>query len=287
MDCAMNDSSPTTPPADSESPMPETTGKSGKKEEPFLLFLVKMVAIVLIFRSFIFSPFNIPSESMLPRLMNGDYLLAAKWPYGYSKYSLPLNLPLIPDRIFASQPERGDVVIFKAPPLNDMDYIKRVIGLPGDEIQMRGGILHINGTAVKHERIDNFIIPVSANTDCAAPQFQSVNDSAEPVCIYPRFRDTLPGGRSFEVLDLGTTPQDDTAPVIVPEGMLFLMGDNRDNSQDSRFPATPGGGIGLVPQDNLVGKATIVMWSTDGSVEWLKPWTWFTAARWSRIGGTF
>ncbi|MCB2046443.1 MAG: signal peptidase I, partial [Novosphingobium sp.] len=95
------------------------------------------------------------------------------------------------------------------------------------------------------------------------------------------------GGRSFEVLDLGRTPQDDTAAVIVPEGMLFLMGDNRDNSQDSRFPATPGGGIGLVPQDNLVGKATIVMWSTDGSSEWLKPWTWFTAARWSRIGSTF
>ncbi|MGD9470937.1 MAG: signal peptidase I [Novosphingobium sp.] len=283
----MTDSTPSPSPAESESQSASVTKQPEKKEEHFLLFLIKLVAIVLIFRSFIFSPFNIPSESMLPRLMDGDYLLAAKWPYGYSRYSLPLSVPLIPGRIFASQPERGDVVIFKAPPLNDTDYIKRVVGLPGDEIQMVGGVLHLNGVAVKHERIDDLVIPVSANTDCAFPQFQSVNESGDPVCIYPRFRDTLPGGRSFEVLDLGRTPQDDTAAVIVPEGMLFLMGDNRDNSQDSRFPATPGGGIGLVPQDNLVGKATIVMWSTDGSSEWLKPWTWFTAARWSRIGSTF
>lgn len=261
--------------------------KKPEKEESFFVFLLKLVAIVLIFRSFVFSPFNIPSESMLPRLLDGDYLLAAKWPYGYSKYSLPLSAPLIPGRILASQPERGEIVIFKSPPNNDIDYIKRVIGLPGDQVQMIGGVLHLNGKAVPKQRIADFIIPITPNTDCASIGFVDKTKDGTAVCRYPRYRETLPGGRSYEILDFGPTPQDDTPPVVVPEGMMFLMGDNRDNSQDSRFPARPGGGIGLVPQDNLVGRAAIMMWSTDGSVEWLKPWTWFTAARWSRIGGTF
>ena len=279
----MNDNSPDV----SASPEAKPSTKREKKEDSFPVFLLKLVAIVVIFRSFIFSPFNIPSESMLPRLLDGDYLLAAKWPYGYSKYSMPFSLPVIPGRIFASQPERGDVVIFKAPPLNDTDYIKRVIGVPGDTVQMVGGVIHLNGKPVRKDKIADFIVPVSPNTPCASLQFEDRTQDGALVCRYPRYRETLPGGRSYDVLDLGLTPQDDTAPVVVPEGHIFLMGDNRDNSQDSRFPAQPGGGIGLVPQDNLVGKATIVMWSTDGSVEWLKPWTWFTAARWSRIGGTF
>ncbi|MDD3800237.1 MAG: signal peptidase I [Novosphingobium sp.] len=269
------------PGADSGAP-----AKPEKKEEHFLVFLAKLVIIVLVFRSFVFAPFTIPSESMLPRLEDGDYLLASKWSYGYSRYSLPLGVPLIPGRIFASLPERGDVAIFKAPPLNDVDYIKRVIGLPGDTVQMKGGVLYLNGEAVKKERLADFVIPESPNTDCASILFEAVQDG-QAVCRYPRFRETLPNGRSYDVLDFGHTPQDDTDPVVVPEGELFMMGDNRDNSQDSRFPPRPGGGIGLVPQENLVGKATIVMWSTDGSAEWLKPWTWFTAARWSRIGGTF
>ena len=279
----MNDNSPDV----SASPGAEPSPKREKKEDSFPVFLLKLVAIVVIFRSFIFSPFNIPSESMLPRLLDGDYLLAAKWPYGYSKYSMPFSLPVIPGRIFASQPERGDVVIFKAPPLNDTDYIKRVIGVPGDTVQMVAGVIHLNGKPVRKDKIADFIVPVSPNTPCASIRFEDRAGDGTLVCRYPRYRETLPGGRSYEVLDLGLTPQDDTAPVVVPEGHIFLMGDNRDNSQDSRFPAQPGGGIGLVPQDNLVGKATIVMWSTDGSVEWLKPWTWFTAARWNRIGGTF
>lgn len=261
--------------------------KPEKKEENFFVFLLKLVLIVGIFRSFLFSPFNIPSESMLPRLQNGDYLLAAKWPYGFSKYSMPFSLPLIPGRIFASQPERGDVVIFKAPPLNDTDYIKRVIGLPGDQVQMIGGQLHINGTPVPKQRIADFEVRVSPNTRCYLPQFEAKQPDGTAVCRYPRYRETLPGGRSYEVLDLGVTPQDDTAPILVPEGSLFLMGDNRDNSLDSRFPAVPGQGIGIVPQASLVGRATVMMFSTDGSAEWLLPWTWFTAARWDRIGGTF
>lgn len=270
-------------PAASPAPAP----KAAKKDESFFVFLVKLVLIVGIFRSFLFAPFNIPSESMLPRLLDGDYLLAAKWPYGFSRYSLPFSLPLIPGRIFAHQPQRGDVVIFKAPPQNETDYIKRVIGLPGDQVQMIGGVLHLNGQAVPKVRVPDAVIPVSANTRCYASVFETTAPDGTRVCHYPRFRETLPGGRSYEVLDLGTTAQDDTLPIVVPEGSLFLMGDNRDNSMDSRFPAVEGGGIGLVPQENLVGRAAIMMFSTDGSASWFEPWTWFTATRWSRIGGTF
>ncbi|MFA7601767.1 MAG: signal peptidase I [Novosphingobium sp.] len=267
--------------------------KPAKKEENFFVFLAKLVLIVVVFRSFIFAPFNIPSESMLPRLQNGDYLLAAKWPYGFSSYSLPFSLPLIPGRVFAQEPQRGDVVIFKAPPTNSDDYIKRVIGLPGDQIQMIDGQLHINGKAVARERVADFEIAVSPNTGCYAPVFEHANryEATRPdgkrVCRYPQFKETLPNGKSYFVLDLERTAQDNTPVFVVPQDSLFLMGDNRDNSLDSRFPAFPRQGIGIVPQATLVGRATIVMFSTDGSAEWLKPWTWFTAARWDRIGGTF
>jgi signal peptidase I len=277
-----------TPDPPPEAPLqPAKPAKKDRKEDSFPVFLVKLVLIVAFFRSFVFSPFNIPSESMLPRLENGDYLLAAKWPFGYSSYSLPFSAPLLPHRIFASQPTRGDVVIFKAPPGNKTDYIKRVIGLPGDTVQMIGGQLHLNGVPVPKVKIADFVIPVSANTVCIAPEFEATEQDGKATCHYPQFRETTPEGKSYNVLDLGYRPQDDTPPVIVPAGQVFLMGDNRDNSMDSRFPAVEGGGIGLVPQDNLVGRATVVMWSTDGSANWLLPWTWFTAARYDRIGGTF
>lgn len=265
----------------------DTLDKPKKEEENFFVFLIKLVLIVGIFRSFIFSPFNIPSESMLPRLENGDYLLAAKWPYGFSKYSMPFSMPLIPGRVFPHLPARGDVAIFKAPPGNDVDYIKRVIGLPGDTIQMKGGVLFINNTAVPKVKQPDFVIRVSANTNCVSPEFEVLEKDGTPTCHYPQFKETLPEGKSYNVLDLGYRPQDDTPAVTIPAGRLFMMGDNRDNSMDSRFPAMEGGGIGLVPEGNLVGRATIVMWSTDGSASWVLPWTWFTAARWNRIGGMF
>jgi signal peptidase I len=282
---AMTETVPAETPDSPPSPAPEA--KPAKKEDSFPVFLIKLVLIVAIFRSFFFSPFNIPSESMLPQLVNGDYLLAAKWPYGFSKYSLPFSLPLIPGRILAGQPKRGDIVIFKAPPMNDVDYIKRVIGLPGDQVQMIGGVLHLNGKVVPKVKVADFEVAISPNTHCYLPQFEATSADGKPVCHYPRYRETLPGGKTYYVLDLGSTPQDDTPPVIVPEGHMFLMGDNRDNSLDSRFPPVAGQGIGIVPQGNLVGKASVMMFSTDGSAEWIKPWTWFTAARWKRIAGTF
>jgi signal peptidase I len=288
MDASMSDTVTTEPTATTPAALPAAAplakDKPKKKEDNFFVFLIKLVLVVVIFRSFFFSPFNIPSESMLPRLWNGDYLLASKWSYGFSRYSLPLSVPLLPEhRIMAKQPARGDVVIFKAPPLNDTDYIKRVIGLPGDTIQMIGGVVYLNGLPIPKVRITDFEIPMSGNTRCYGPQFSARNAAGQDVCRYPQFRETLPEGKTYNVLDLGYRAQDDFGPMVVPEGMLFLMGDNRDNSEDSRFEAVPGGGIGLVPQDNLVGKASVMMFSVNGDASW-NPLTWLGAPRWQRIG---
>ena len=274
-------------------PLPQsiTNAKTQKSENAdFIKYLIKLALFVLILRSFIVAPFNIPSESMLPRLMIGDYLLVAKWPYGYSKYSLPFSLPLIPGRILANQPTRGDVVVFKAPPGNHTDYIKRVIGLPGDFIEVKNGQVILNGKPIPRKRIADFIEPLTENSACAkndVAKFRETASDGTMRCRYPRFEETLPSGRRYAVLDLDTSWADNTAVYAVPEGHLFLMGDNRDRSADSRFPAVEGQGIGIVPQENLVGRALVSVFSTDGSAQWLKPWTWFSAARWSRIGEGF
>ena len=278
---------------------PAATAKPAKQEESWrdtLWFLVKLVVIVAIFRSFLFSPFVIPSQSMLPRLYIGDYLFISKWNYGYSRHSLPWSVPLIPGRIFASTPARGDVVVFKNPDGKGSDVIKRVIGLPGDTVQMRNGQLILNGVAVPKEKVPDFVIPLSPNyntqpgpdevdPNCPAP-YVSRDASGAPACRYMQFRETLPGGRSYYVLDRGQRAADDTDVYSVPAGTVFLMGDNRDDSGDSRFTVAEGG-MGYVPMENLEGKALFTFWSTDGSANWLLPWTWFTAARWSRIGHGF
>ncbi|WP_414902735.1 signal peptidase I [Sphingomonas flavalba] len=251
----------------------------------FLFFLVKLALVVFVVRSFVVAPFTIPSESMQPRLLIGDYLLAAKWPYGYSHYSLPFDAPLLPRRVLAAQPERGDVVIFRAPPANQRDYIKRVIGLPGDSVQLRGGRVILNGQRLPRERIADLVVPASPNSPCFSSLYrEGAGEGA--ACRYPRYRETLPGGRSYETLDIGVTGADDTPVFNVPAGHMFVMGDNRDRSEDSRV-APEAGGIGLVPQDNLIGKALIVVYSTDGSASPARPWTWWPAVRAERIGGLF
>jgi signal peptidase I len=283
-------------------PLPETPAKAKKQVSEagdFIRFLGKLAIIVFVLRSFIFQPVSIPSESMVPRLLVGDYLIVSKWAYGYSTYSLWLPKAVrvmmgeraefedsegSGSRVFGKAPERGDVVVFKAPPGNTTDYIKRVIGLPGDLIQMQNGVLYLNGAAVKKERIADFTVPVSPNTQCDKASTQETAPDGSLRCRYPRYLETLPSGKSYAVIDMGTSEKDTTDIYTVPEGHFFAMGDNRDRSADSRFPAVEGAGIGIVPQENLVGRAWFMVFSTDGSASWFNPISWFTAARASRIG---
>lgn len=260
------------------------SGQATKRRQlSFPVFLLLVILAALAFRSFAFSLFNIPSESMLPRLMNGDYLVASKWSYGISKHSLPFELPVPEGRLFARQPDRGDIVIFKHP-VDLTEYVKRVVGLPGDTVEMRGGQVILNGRPVAQQATGFTLIPTSANTPCRPGVDVEQRADGSRWCRYPTLRETVAPGVSYDVIDLGQTPQDYRTTLVVPEGRMFLMGDNRDNSLDSRFPAEPAAGVGLVPQDLLVGKAQMLVWSTDGSAEWLKPWTWFTAARGGRMG---
>jgi len=245
----------------------ESAHPSAKKKDSWLEVIKTIVYALLIagvIRSFLFQPFNIPSGSMEDTLLIGDYLFVSKSTYGYSRYSFPFGLIPFEGRFFVmDRPERGDIVVFKFPPDNSTDYIKRLIGLPGDRIQMKDGVLHINDQAVPKERIDDYI------EDLGDGQTRNV----------PRYRETLPNGVSYEVLDREPEGNlDNTQVFVVPEGHYFMMGDNRDNSADSRVD------VGYVPFQNFVGKAQITFFSTNGSARIWEVWKWPFAIRYERLG---
>lgn len=223
--------------------------------------VIYAVLIAMVVRTLAYEPFNIPSKSMVPTLLVGDYLFVSKFSYGYSRYSLPFSLPLFSGRVWQEEPERGDVIVFKLPKDNETDYIKRVIGLPGDTIQVIGGILHINGTAVQRERIEDYVDEDNNRT-------------------YLQYIETLPNGVRHHILEESDRGGlDNTEAYKVPEGHYFMMGDNRDNSQDSRVLSA----VGFVPAENLIGRADILFFSTNGNARLWEPWKWWGATRFERI----
>lgn len=281
--------------------------KAGKKdgfwETLKTIFWALMIAMV--FRSFLYQPFSIPSGSMKPTLLVGDYLFVSKFSYGYSKYSFPFSPDIFDGRIMGSLPERGDVIVFKHPqedqcsegpiefgarivnnlasiagvtraypgPNDCTDYIKRAIGLPGDRIQMIDGVLHVNGTAVGMERAPNFFEPKGTEGE----RLRLTNCANDPVpqggvCEIEHWTEVLPEGRRHSVLNAEHTPVDNTEEFTVKEGHIFFMGDNRDNSVDSRFRS-----VGQVPIENLIGRAELIAISSAGAF-W-EVWKW----RWGRL----
>jgi signal peptidase I len=244
---------------------------------------------VLAFHSFIAKPFYIPSESMMPGLIKGDRLVVSKYPYGWSWVSPSFHImPQMPGRLLGALPERGDIVIV-TPRGGRSDYIKRVIGLPGDRIEMIDGQLYINRERVRRERRAPTMIPIDANLDCVDDQFgeyRRPGPDGRVYCRMPVVRETLPNGRAYDTIDVGQTEADDFAAITVPAGHLWLMGDNRDHSADSRFPAGPpdNGLGGPVPFENIGGRAEFITFSLDGTSQYLNPLSWFTALRGGRAG---
>lgn len=251
-----------------------TLGTNAKKSSDSgwwetIKIVIQALAIALVVRVFFYQPFNIPSGSMKPTLLVGDYLFVSKLSYGYSRYSFPYSQPAFDGRIWSGLPERGDVSVFKLPTDNKTDYIKRIVGLPGDRISVKGGVLFINGEAVKRE---------------AAGTFTTRDGEFGPSRAMPRFRETLPNGVTYYVLNGEENGAfDNVGAYEVPEGHYFMMGDNRDNSTDSRALYN----VGYVPYQNLIGRAEVIFFSAEtdepDAFRWTSPWTWPFDIRWGRF----
>ena len=225
--------------------------------------LIYAIIIAVLIRTFLFEPFKIPSGSMYPNLYVGDFLFVSKYTYGYSKHSLPFSIPLFSGRIWADEPKVGDVVVFKYPQDNRTDFIKRIIGLPGDKIKLIKGRLYINGEVLNRDEKDNFII---RNDFGYAERFH-------------QYEETLPNNVVHKILEVSDEETEDNfKEVTVPDNSYFVMGDNRDRSDDSRIH------VGFVPFENLVGKARFLFFSYDPQEgAWYKPWTWGKKIRWRRL----
>jgi len=238
--------------------------KEEKKDENLIVTILIAFVIAIVFRSFVYQPFKIPSKSMMSNLLVGDYLLVSKFSYGYSHHSFPFSPKIFSGRIMASPVERGDVVVFRLPRDPSIYYIKRIVGLPGDTIQMRKSRLYLNGKLVERERMKDF----------------SLTNEYGQREVFTQYKETLPSGKSYVTLDTGWNPSgraDDTPVFRVPKGHYFAMGDNRDNSKDSRWRKQEG--VGYVPLENIVGRAEVIWASFDDNSALWEFWKWFPEQR--------
>ncbi len=252
--------------------------------------LLWVLLAVLAFHSFIAKPFYIPSESMMPGLLTGDRLVVTKYPYGWSWVSPSFHvIGPMKGRLFGRMPQRGDIVIV-TPPGTRTDYIKRVIGLPGDNLRMVDGTVYINGQPIKRQPETPKLFPIDINSPCGSPadpalyNYRVSGTDGKAYCRVPVVRETLPNGRSYETVELGRSGEDDFPPVTIPADHVWLMGDNRDDSADSRVPEWNGGLGGPVPWENIGGRAEFITFSLNGSSVWWNPISWIEALRPGRAG---